>query len=404
MAKLQYRSLSMRTVDGLSGDGKDIIFWDRELQGFGVRVYPSGTKVYLVQSRGPRGSKRVTLGRHGVISADRARRRAASIVARIKAGEEPEPPPSAPADAGPTVAELAERYLSEHVAVHCKPNTARGYRKVIGKHILPAYGKLAVTALGREHVAGLHYRLRKTPTAANNAIGALSRMLDQAEAWGLVPRGGNPCRVVAKYRTRRLERFLTEEEFRRLGQVLDDAGDRGRLPVHAAAALRLLMLTGCRCGEITTLRWEDVDLEANEIRLRDSKTGPRVVPLSPGAARVLAGLPRDAGNPWVIAGRKPDSRLSHIVYYWYRVRERAGLDDVRIHDLRHSFASRALALGESLPTIGKLLGHSKIQTTARYAHLARDSVQESAARVAASIGADILPEGTAKGIDATALP
>ena len=129
-----------------------------------------------------------------------------------------------------------------------------------------------------------------------------------------------------------------------------------------------------------------------------------MVPLSPGAARVLAGLPRDAGNPWVIAGRKPGSRLSHIVYYWYRVRERAGLDDVRIHDLRHSFASRALALGESLPTIGKLLGHSKIQTTARYAHLARDSVQESAARVAASIGADILPEGTAKGIDATALP
>ena len=140
-----------------------------------------------------------------------------------------------------------------------------------------------------------------------------------------------------------------------------------------------------------TLRWEDVYPEANEIRLRDSKTGPRVVPLSPGAARVLASLPRAAGNPWVIAGRKPGSRLTHIAYYWYRVRERAGLDDVRIHDLRHSFASRALALGENLPMIGKLLGHTKIQTTARYAHLARDSVHESAARVAASIGADILP-------------
>ena len=265
MAKLQSRSLSMRTVDGLSGDGKDIIFWDRELQGFGVRVYPSGAKVYLVQSRGPGGSKRVTLGRHGVISADRARRRAASIVARIKAGEEPEPPPSAAADSGPTVAELAERYLSEHVAVHCKPTTATGYRKVIGKHILPVYGKLAVTALGREHVAGLHYRLRKTPTAANKAIGALSRMLDQAEAWGLVPRGGNPCRVVAKYRTRRLERFLTEEEFRRLGLVLDTLEAEGRVPVHAAAALRLLMLTGCRCGEIMTLRWDHLDTCGQEM-------------------------------------------------------------------------------------------------------------------------------------------
>ena len=164
----------------------------------------------------------------------------------------------------------------------------------------------------------------------------------------------------------------------------------GRLPVHAAAALRLLMLTGCRCSEIMTLQWEDVDLEANEIRLRDSKTGPRVVPLSPAAARVLADLPRSPGNPWVVAGRKPGTRLSHIAYHWYHVRARAGLDDVRLHDLRHSFASRALALGEPLPMIGKLLGHTKIQTTARYAHLARDSVKESAARVAASIGADIL--------------
>ena len=159
--------------------------------------------------------------------------------------------------------------------------------------------------------------------------------------------------------------------------------------MHATAALRLLMLTGCRCGEIVGLRWEDVHLDRNEIRLRESKTGPRTVPLSPAAARVLAGLPRPVGNPWVVAGAGPGSRLTHIHYYWYRVRKRAGLDDVRIHDLRHSFASRALALGESLPMIGKLLGHTKIQTTARYAHLARDSVKESAARVAASIGSDL---------------
>ena len=191
----------------------------------------------------------------------------------------------------------------------------------------------------------------------------------------MVPAGGNPCRFVTKYRSRRFERFLTEEEFRRLGRVLDELEAEERLPVYAAAALRLLMLTGCRCSEIMTLRWEDVHLEVSEIRLRDSKTGPRVVPLSPAAARVLAGLPHAADNPWVIAGRKPGTRLSHIAYHWYRVRDRADLEDVRLHDLRHSFASRALALGESLPMIGKLLGHSKIQTTARYAHLARDSVQ-----------------------------
>ena len=387
MARLERTSLSNRVVDGLPAADRDVIYWDRDLPGFGVRVYPSGARVYLVQSRGPDGSKRVAVGRHGVISADEARRRGASMLTRIKAGEEPEAGPDP--EGRLTVSDLAERYLREHVAVRCKPATVKGYRQVIGRNVIPALGKLPVAELGRTHVADLHHRLRKTPVAANEAVGALSRMLNRAEAWGLVPAGSNPCRHVRRYRTRPLERFLTEEEFRRLGETLDALEAEGRIPVHAAAALRLLMLTGCRCGEIVGLRWEDVHLDRNEIRLRESKTGPRTVPLSPAAARVLAGLPRPVGNPWVVAGVGPGSRLTHIHYYWYRVRKRAGLDDVRIHDLRHSFASRALALGESLPMIGKLLGHTKIQTTARYAHLARDSVKESAARVAASIGSDL---------------
>lgn len=392
MAKLRYRSLSRRVVEGLSGDGRDVIFWDPELAGFGVRVYPSGVKAYLVQTRGPGGSRRVTLGRHGVLSADEARRRAAVIVARIQSGEEPVPARAGHADAGPTVADVAERYLREHVAVRCKANTARGYWRVIGRHLLPAFGKVPVAVLGRERVADLHYRLRKTPAAANEAVTILSRMLNWAEARGLNPAGRNPCRFVPRYRRRRTERFLTEEEFRRIGGALDALRIEGRLPAHAAAALRLLMLTGCRSGEITTLKWGDVHLEAWELRLRDSKTGPRVVPLSPAAARVLEALPRAADDEWVIAGRKPGTRLSDLGHYWRRVRERAGVGDVRIHDLRHSFASRALALGESLTMIGRLLGHSKIRTTARYAHLARDSVGESAARVAASIAADLRAE------------
>ena len=401
MAKPEYRSISRRTVAALSVE-KDTVFWDSELKGFGVRVYPSGSRVYVVQSRGPLGPKRVTVGRHGVISADQARHRAALILIRIKAGEEPVPKPSSREEAGPTVAELGERYLREHVDVRCKPSTQRSQRYVVGKCIVPALGELPISELGREHVSGLHYSLRNSPGSANEAIATLSRMLNKAEAWGLAPAGGNPCRFVTKYRRRKLERFLTEEEFRRLGQVLSALEAEGRVPVHAAGALRLLMLTGCRLSEILTLRWEDVRLEANEIQLRDSKTGPRVVPLSPAAARVLAGLPRVAANPWVIVGRKPGTRLPHIHYYWYLVRERAGLKDVRLHDLRHSFASRALALGESLPMIGKLLGHSKIQTTARYAHLARDSVKVSAAKVAASIGADILPGGSVTDVGATA--
>ena len=149
------------------------------------------------------------------------------------------------------------------------------------------------------------------------------------------------------------------------------------------------MLTGCRRNEILTLRWEEVDLEAAELRLRDSKTGPRVVPLPAAAVSVLAALPRVPGNPWVIPGAKPGGHLSNLNDHWLRIRARAGLEDVRIHDLRHSFASRALALGESLPTIGRLLGHGQVATTARYAHLARDAVKASASRVADSIAGDI---------------
>ena len=391
MAKLRHGPISKRTVEALSA-AKDTVFWDGGLKGFGVRVYPSGSKVYVVQSRGPAGPKRIALGRHGVISADQARRRAAALLARIKAGEDPRAEVRARRAAGPTVAELAARYFREHVEVRCKPSTARTTRQVVDGHILPALGKLPISALGRGRVAELHYRLRATPAAANKAVDTLSRMLNRAEAWGLAPPGGNPCRFVPRYRTRRRERFLTEAEFRRLGGVLAAMEAEGRVSAHAAAAIRLLMLTGCRCGEILDLRWEDVHLEARELRLRDSKTGPRAVPLSPAAARVLAQVPRVAGNPWVIVGRKPGGRLSQLTCQWHRVRARAGLEDVRVHDLRHSFASRALALGESLAMIGRLLGHSRIQTTARYAHLARDSVKSSAAKVAASIGADILPE------------
>ena len=155
------------------------------------------------------------------------------------------------------------------------------------------------------------------------------------------------------------------------------------------------MLTGCRRNEIVTLRWEDVDLEAGELRLPDGKTGARLVPLSPTAAEVLSRLPRRTDNPWVIPGSKPGAHLADLQPPWERVRKCAGLDDVRIHDLRHSFASRALALGESLPMIGKLLGHTQVETTARYAHLARDSVKASASRIAGSIGADILAKDAA---------
>ena len=396
MAKLNGTTISRRTVEALPVGEREAVFWDHELSGFGVRVYPTGTKVYLVQTRSGGKSRRVTIGRHGVLSAEQARRKAAQCIASIKAGEEPARPQSPP-DAGPTIAEVAERYMKEHVAVRCKPSTARGCRYTLDKYLLPAFGARALGSIGREEVATLQYRLHKTPIMANRVVDMLSRLFNMAEAWGIAPEGGNPCRFVQKYKERSCERFLSEEEFRRLGRVLDEVEAAGKVSVTAVAAIRLLMLTGCRRGEIVTLRWEDVDLEAGELRLRDAKTGARQVALSPAAVRVLWAIPRNSDNRWVIAGRKPGTRLANLNPSWLVVRARAGLQDVRLHDLRHSFASRALALGESLSMIGKLLGHRKVQTTARYAHLAQDSVKASAARVAESLRADMARSGSSVG-------
>ena len=380
-------SISEQSVAALPA-GRDTVIWDRALTGFGVRVYPSGAKVYVVQTRGPAGTKRITVGRHGVIGADEARRRAALVIARVHAGEDlAERPAQKPA--GPTLATLAERYLREHVAVRCKPSTAAQYRLAIERYIVPALGEMTVSAIGRRHVADLQHALRDRPAMANLVVATLARLIDQAAAWGAVRETANPCRSAPKYRVGRRERFLTDAEFRRLGQALDELEATGRISPHAAGALRLLMLTGCRRNEILTLRWEDVHLEAHELRLADSKTGPRTISLSAEAAEVLASLERLPGNPWVIPGTRPGRRLSSIFDPWRRVRARAGLDDVRIHDLRHSYASRALALGESLPVIAKLLGHAQIQTTARYTHLTRDAVKDAATRVASQIAQDI---------------
>ncbi|MCY3981614.1 MAG: tyrosine-type recombinase/integrase [Alphaproteobacteria bacterium] len=393
MAKLARMTISKRTVEALAVS-KDTVFWDSELAGFGLRVYPSGSKYYVAQTRaGGRAAKRVTVGRHGVLTAEEARRRAALIIARIKAGETPvaEPLANAPVE-GPTVGALARQWLEEHVAVHCKPSTARTYRLIVEKHILPALGAAPARALDHARVAALHHALCATPSMANRTVDVLSRLWNAAEDRGLLAEASNPCRLLVKNRERPRERFLSEEEFRRLGRVLAEAGGRKGVSVHAVAAIRLLLLTGCRRNEILMLRWKEVDLEARELRLEETKTGARTVALSPEAVAVLAAIPRVAGNPHVIPGRRLGAPLRNLNDPWKIVCRRASIENMRLHDCRHSFASRALALGEGLPAIGRLLGHSQVETTARYAHLAQDSVREAAKRISDSIAADILSD------------
>ena len=330
----------------------------------------------------------MTLGPVAAMTPEEARKRAMPLLAEAKGGGDPAAQRDADRKAA-TVKVLGERFLDEYVPDHCKPSTAYEYRRAVELFIEPRIGGRRVTEIQRSDIAELHHGMRKTPYQANRTLGVLSKMFNIAEVWGLRPDGSNPCLHVKRYKEEKRERFLSAEEFRRLGKVLDEILEDGSETRSAVTAIRLLMLTGCRLSEIQKLRWEHVDLDAGELRLPDTKTGGRAVPLAPSAVRLLARLPRDENNPWVIAGRMPSSHLTDLQHPWRRIRARAELPDVRIHDLRHSFASRALALGEGLPMIGKLLGHTQVQTTARYAHLARDTVKASAARIGDSIDNDL---------------
>ena len=380
--------LTKRSVEAIGPVETDTVYWDGDLIGFGIRVRASGRKTYVVQTR-IRGKLRwFTIGRHGPVTPDHARARALEILASAMRGIDlREAETASGGKEQPTVTELGHRFIEEYVPSHCKPNTQAHYRRMVEKFVIPAMGARAVAEVERKDIARFHHGMRETPYQANRALGVISKMFSLAEIWGWRAEGSNPCRHIKAYRERKRERFLSEEETARLSEELRRA-EREMPP--AVAAFRLLLLTGCRLSEIQTLRWEYV--KKDHIELRDSKTGARVVPIGSSVHAVLASIPRAPDNPWVIAGRFPGSHIGNLQRPWTIIRERAGLEDVRIHDLRHSFASRALALGESLPMIGKLLGHTQVQTTARYAHLAREAVHDAATRVAESLG-DTLLEG-----------
>jgi integrase len=217
----------------------------------------------------------------------------------------------------------------------------------------------------------------------------VSKMFKLAEMWGLRPDGSNPRKHIKKYPEEKRERFLSPAELKRVGEVLHEMEQEGIELSASIAAVRLLMLTGCRLGEIMNLKWDYVDISGKALRLPDSKTGAKVVHLGQPAVEVLAKIERVDGNPWVIVGTLPGSRLSDLQPFWQRVRARAGLKDVRIHDLRHTFASTAVASGQGLPMIGKLLGHTQVQTTARYAHLAADPIRDAADQVVSNIAGSL---------------
>ena len=287
--------------------------------------------------------------------------------------------------AGSSSAVVLDQFMAEHVRPKLKASTATEYERTARLYIVPRVGRRPIAELTRQDVAKLHHELANTPYQANRTLALLSKFFNWAEKHGLRPDGSNPCRHVEKYREGRRERFLSQAELARLGDALREAEQDKTCSPWVIAAIRLLALTGMRRNEILTLRWEHVSEEHEGLFLPDSKTGRKAVYLSPPALALLQTIPRLEGNPYVICGDWPGRHLVNIEKPWRRIRGAAKLDDVRLHDLRHSFASVAASGGQSLVVIGKLLGHSQPATTARYAHLADDPVKAASDAVGRQI-------------------
>ncbi len=423
--------LTKRTVDAISADDCPVIIYDADLKGFGLRAARRGKKSWFVEYRpGARGrgvaKRRMVLGSAGTLTPDEARAAAREILAAAALGDDPAASRSR-ARKIPTFREFAERYLDEEAVAKLKPRTVVNYRIYLHKHAAPVIGGSKLDMVTPSDIAKLHRQVGQTkPMTANRVVECVGSVYRYAATCGLVKRGRNPAAHIEAFREQRRERFLTSQELAHLGDAIREAETTGipwqaddkkptakhipkknpntKIGPHAAAALRLLILTGARLREILELKWDHVDFERGLLLLPDSKTGRKTIVLNAPALAVLSELPRSGA--YVIMGDDPDMPRHDLNRPWRLVSRRAGLDGVRLHDLRHTHASVGVGAGLGLPIIGKLLGHLQASTTQRYAHLDADPLRrvsdQIGGRIAAAMGepvgtpAEILPLGTQK--------
>ena len=379
-----------------------------------MRVMPSGVKSFVVEYRpgvGGRGvaKRRLTLGRYGAMTVDQARTAALDALAHVRLGHDPQAEKSGQR-ASPTVADLIGQFVEEHVEAKLKAGTAQGYKIALEK-LRAAHGGIKASQLTRGQVAALHSRMRGNPYGANRFLAITSKLYSWASDRGLLPEGhANPAARIDRYKEDSRERFLTSEELARLGDVLREAETIGlpwtvdekkpaakhlakpenrRTPIDpfAIAAIRLLILTGARLREILHARWEHVDFERGILFLPDSKTGKKPIFLNAAALVILADLPRIAGNPHIIPGGKQGHPRHDLKKPWAAICKAARLEGVRLHDLRHSFASVGAGASMGLPIIGRLFGHSQAATTQRYAHVADTPTRTAVETIGATISA-----------------
>jgi integrase len=405
--------LGKRALDNLPKVTKRTTFYDTDLTGFGLRISQSGARSWIVEYRpGPRGrgvsTRRMVIGTPKTLTPDQARTQASALLASVKLGTDPASERMALRQAE-TVGEVLSAFMDKVRSLQ-KASTAALYRSYINRHLVPAFGNKKAIALRHDEVIRFHRLIGKDhPATANRLITVLSAAYTYAIKSHILPKGTpNPAAGVEKFREQHRERFLTESELLRLGDAIREAETRGivwsdgdltnprakhapskpenRVTIigpHAAAALRLLVFTGTRLREILHLRWDHVDLQRGLLFLPDSKTGKKTIVLGGAALAILTNL--EHVGRYVVAGNDPEKPRADLQRPWALVSRRAGLDGLRLHDLRHSFASVGAGSGLGLPIIGKLLGHSSSKTTERYAHLAADPVRRAADAVSGTI-------------------
>ena len=383
-------------IEALRVTGRDRIVFDALQPGFGVRITPAGTKIYIAQARVDGQPRRIAVGRYPDKKVADARADARGALQDMRAGRDPKIEQADRAravEAGlTTLGAFADRWLDEYVRPKLKPRTVADYEKLIEQKIKPALGHLILARVAKDDILKFHATMKATPRRANYTVRTVGALMTYAEDCRLRPQQTNPCRRIKMYPERLRERFMDEAEISRAAEAITGAEREGVIGPHAAAGLRLALLTGMRSGEITAVQWSHIDWDRRQIRLPDSdepgrKGGARTVYLSEAAIELLRGIPRV--GPFVIAGAKKGEPYKNLGRAWIVVRGRAGLDDVRLHDVRHSYASLAAAKGHSLPMIGKLLGHKVAATTQRYAHLARDVVSGVADEIGTAMTAAI---------------
>ena len=380
MARTRSRPSFARRIAAARPRKKKYSVWDDRISGLGVCIYPSGVRSFFLRRQLPNGRVRsITFGPVDRISLPEARKEARRVLPTLL--DEPEDG-RGPRYPGRLMDAFAEEFLQRY-ARHWKPNTLESSANALRKHILPALGHLAVDEIAVEHVRDWFASMADRPGTANRSMPVLSVMMRMAELWGYRPHNSNPCKNTRRYKTPPRERFLTPGEMVRLNAVL--TRDEFHCP-REVAVIRLMLLTGCRYGEVLNLQWDWI--KDKRILLPDSKSGPRTVWLSSAARAVIDAIPRYGDDcPLLFPARPPDRPTSMVPHHWSRIRRDAGLDGLRLHDLRHNWASVAAMNGVDLVTIAKLLGHALVETTERYAHLSDRSVADAADRVSNRIQA-----------------